>query len=142
MLNIAHYKRMCRPQGACLFFGGDSSSSQSAENTDMRVVGGDGSINMSQKVSGSNNVVTTTDHGAVKGGIDLALKGIEAAHDTTTQVIASQGSLLDGALRMVSDQAQQNSKQLADIKGNDVHILVIVGLGVVGLAAVFALKKG
>lgn len=142
MLNIAHYKRMCSPRGARLYFGGDSDSQQSSESTDMRVVGGNNSINSSLKVNGNSNVITSTDHGAVKGGIDLALKGIELEHQTTTQVIASSGGLLDGALRMVADQAQQNSKQLSDIKGNDVKVLIVGALGVIAIAVVFAFKKG
>lgn len=124
-------------------FGGDSSSTQTSENNDQRVVGGDNSTNYSEKYSaGSNSVITSTDHGAVKGGIDLALKGVEVANQTAQQVIASNGTLLDGALRMVGNQQQQFTSTLENLKGNDVRVLVVAGLGVVAIAAVFAFKKG
>jgi len=135
-------KHLRTPMGLRYRFGGDSASTQATENNDMRVVGGDNSINLSQKVSGSNNVVTTTDHGAVKGGIDLAMKGIELAHSTDQAVIDSSQSLLQGALRMAGDQQQQFTKTIENLKGNDVRVLVVAGLGVVAIAAVFAFKKG
>jgi hypothetical protein len=135
-------KHLCSPMGLHYRFGGDSSSSQTSENVDMRVVGGDDSINTSLKVGGSNNVITTTDHEAVRGGTQVALKGIELADRTARDVVASSGGLLEGALRMVSQQQEQFTTTVKDIKTSDVRVLVIGGLAVVGLAAVMALKKG
>jgi hypothetical protein len=116
---------------------------------DMRVVGGDGSVN----VSGSDNVISTTDHGAVSGsiglardtvgrGFDLALRGIETSHEFARESQAATGGLLDGALKMVGEQQQQHSQALENIKGNDVRTLVIAGMVVFGIAAVALFKRG
>lgn len=142
MLNLAHYKRMCRPHRGCHYFGGDSSSQQSTENNDMRVVGGDNSTNQSIKVGGSNNVVTSTDHGAVAGSLQLAMKGVEQANQTTQQALSTTGGLLEGALKNSGEQAQQFTETIKDIKTSDVRVLVIAGLAVVGIAGVMVFKKG
>jgi hypothetical protein len=124
------------------YFGGKSKSSNATSNIDARVVGGEGSINQSQTVTGSGNTISTTDHGAVSGSLALALKGVEQAGELARETQAATGSLLSGALEMVGEQQQQHSQALENIKGNDVRTLVIAGLAVVGIAAATLLRKG
>lgn len=122
-------------------FGGSSSSRQETTNTDARVVGGDGSSNASIVGNQGDVSVITTDHGAVKESLQLALAGVENARATTEQALASTGGLLDGALRNSATQAQAFVDTIKDVKTSDVRVLVIAGLGVVGLAAVMLLKN-
>lgn len=121
-----------------------SQQSNSTETVDMSVVGGEGSINSSARinVSGNDNVITSTDHGAVQGALSLALAGVEDAHQTTQQVVESQGHILDGVLRMVGDQSTQHAADLASIKSGDSRLLIVTGAAVAGIALFMALKKG
>lgn len=135
---------------------GPSSTAQRTESTDMRVVGADGSVNTSLKldVSGNNNILTTTDYGAVAGslrlagdtvhdGYTLALHGIDAASANAAMVVQANGSLLSGALAASAANGQQTLSTLKDLKSADVRVLAGVGLAVVGLAAVaLAARKG
>lgn len=118
------------------------------ENADMRVVGGNDSVNTSQKIglvlgdgSSQNTVsVVTSDYGAVSAALKLALAGIEGANHTTDTALASAGGLLDGALHNGAAATQQFVDTLKDIKTSDVRVLVIAGLAVVGLGAAFVFK--
>lgn len=134
---------------------GPSSTESKTETNDMRVVGADGSVNTSTKidVGGSNNKISLTDHGAVAGSLALAgdtvheafaltLSGIDKANATTAQTVAANGSLLTGALKMAGDQQAQTIDTIKDLKSADVRVLAMVGIAVVGLAAVTLMKKG
>lgn len=123
-------------------FGGDSesNSAQTTKNTDARVVGGDSSSNASVNDNQGTVSIMTTDHGAVSGSLQLALKGIEGAQQTTQQAIASTGGLLENALQQSGQQAQQFTETIKDIKTSDVRVLVVAGLAVVGIGA-FAMFK-
>jgi len=131
------------PIGALCAFGGDSSSTVSTPttNVDARVVGGDLSSNASiNNNSGPVNLMTT-DHGAVDGGLRLALAGVEGAQRIASETVAANGTLLSGALKMAGDQQQGFTDTVSAIKTSDVRVLVIAGLAVVGLASVKLLKK-
>lgn len=121
---------------------GPSASSQTTESNDMRVVGAEGSVNTSQKldVSGANAAITFTDYGAVANSLQLAMKGIEGAQQTTQLALASTGGLLDGALKRAGDQSSEFTDTIKDIKTSDVRVLVVAGLAVVGLGAVMLFK--
>lgn len=145
MIDLLAAKRRCTPIGGALFFGGSSKSSQATKNIDARVVGGDASVNTSQVIdaSGGSRVrITSTDHGAVSKSLELAKAGVEGANTTTRQVIEAQGSLLSGALKMAGEQSQQLTDTVENLKGNDVRVLVVAGLAVVGVTAVMLFKKG
>jgi hypothetical protein len=118
--------------------GGSSKSQQQTSNTDARVVGGDNSVNLS---GSSNNRIKVTDHRAVSKSLDLAMAGVEGANTTTRQVIEAQGSLLEGALKMSGEQSQKLADTVENLKGNDVRVLVVAGLAVVGVAAVTLIKR-
>lgn len=139
---IFQLRRMCAsPMGGRPQFGGDSSSSQTTNNTDARVVGGENSQNASVVGNSGPVSITSTDHGAVAGSLQLALKGVEGAQATARETIAATGGLLDGALRMVGEQQQQHSQALENIKGSDVRTLVIAGMAVVGVVGLGLLQR-
>lgn len=118
------------------------------ENADLRVVGGNDSVNTSSKLgltlgdgSHENSIsVVTADYGAVSAALKLALAGIEGANHTTDTALQSAGGLLDGALHNGAAATQQYVDTLKDIKTSDVRVLVIAGLAVVGLGAAFVFK--
>lgn len=125
-----------------LCIGGSSSSRQATSNTDARVVGGDSSTNISLAGNSAPVSLTTTDHGAVQGSLQLALAGIEGAQRLATQAQESSGSILSGALRTAGEQQQQFATTLENVKTSDVRVLIIAGLSVVGLAGAMLLKRG
>jgi hypothetical protein len=143
-----------------------STSSQQTENADMRIVGGDSSINTSQKINiGSSNTgpitISSTDHGAIAAGAQiaqsalglgghvvddnsaLALAALQNADKQTTQVIAANGSLLDSALHNMADLQSGFTQTIDNIKTND-KTLLIAGLVVIGAlyAAGAMFKRG
>lgn len=139
-------------------------------NTDARVVGGEDSLVASIVGNDGPVSVTQTDLGAigrsfdfagrslgsvdaavddslkfagetVNRGFSLALRGIEQSNQLTRETVAANGGLLRGALEM---QAGQNEKALGVVQGlkeSDVRVLSMVGLVVVGLAAVALVPK-
>lgn len=137
-----HGLLIVREPTALCAFGGDSSSEveNKTYNTDARIAAGDGSTNAS--VNGNSGAVniTTTDHGAVSGSLELAMKGVELAHQTESQLITSTGGLLDGALQRQAQQQQQFTETVKDIKTSDVRVLVIAGLSVVAFGAIAIFK--
>jgi hypothetical protein len=105
------------------FDGGGAGNSASTTNTfteqnDMRVVGGEGSTNSSLKVDGTGNTVNAVDHGAVAGGLALALRGVEDSHDIAKVALASSGSILDGAFRNTSDMSTKLIATTGDLVGD------------------------
>jgi len=118
--------------------GGSSKSSQSSSNTDARISGGDGSINLS---ASSNNRIRVTDHGAVAGALELAKAGVEQANANAREATAAQGSILEGSLKMAGEQQQAFTQAVENLKGSDVRVLVVAGLAVVGVTAATILRK-
>ena len=124
---------------------GNSASSNVTNQADLRIGAGDGSINTSNKIdygSGSNNVYQPTDFGAVDGALSLALRGIEGANDITAKTIEAQGGLLNGALKIAGEQSAQFADALEKVKTSDVRVLIVAGLAVVALGAVYLFKRG
>lgn len=128
--------------GGVLRIGGGSKSNNETKNVDARVVGGDGSTNASVTGDGSSVTNTMTDLGAISGALDLAKVGIEGAYKIAGQSQAASGSLLTGALSMAGQQNEQFASTLEKVKTSDVRVLVIAGLAVVALGAVYMVKKG
>jgi hypothetical protein len=140
MIDLLAAKRRCTPMGGVLRVGGSSSSRNETSQNDARITGGDGSTNAT--VTGDHSSVTLTDRGAVSGALNVALKGVESAYSFASQAQASSGTLLAGVLGTNTKQQEQFTSAVEKIKTSDVRVLVIVGLGVVGLAAVMLFKKG
>lgn len=123
---------------------GPSTTETKTESNDMRVVGAEGSVNTSTKIdiSGANANLTTSDYGAVAGGLQLALKGIEANSQLTRDIVTSNGSLIDGVMNRTSQAGAQFATALENVKTSDVRTLMFTGLAVVAVVAVMAFKKG
>lgn len=97
-MNIQREKLRCMPMGAAAYFGGDSSSSTTNQTqiTDSRVVGGNDAVNLSAFESSVN--VSTTDRGAVAGGLALGTQAISAATQNATNTLATSENMFAGAL--------------------------------------------
>lgn len=121
-------------------FGGDSNSSQETKNFDQRVVGGDGSQNLSIN-AGGDAVISMTDHGAVSASMDLAKRGIEAVQQTSLATVNTNADILAGVLKHTGAQQSAFTDTLKSLETKDTTILVIAGLTVVGLAAATLLKN-
>lgn len=121
---------------------GPSSSNQETDTNSQDITGAAGSINTATNLNleGGTNTLTLTDHGAVSGSLQLALKGIEGAQQTTQTALASTGGLLEGALKRSGEQSAAFTDTIKDIKTSDVRVLVVAGLAVVGLGAVMLFK--
>lgn len=139
-MNIQELKRRCMPDRGCCYFGGDSDSATTSttEINDMRVVGGDNSSNTSIKAGGN---VTMTDHGAVKAGLDLGSKAIEANRQGVGTVLASANDMFTGALDAVSASNERLALAYQSGQAGDQVQLKYAGFAVVGLAAVALLPK-
>lgn len=118
-----------------------STNATNEQSNDASIVSGASSTNLTSVVSGANNNITYSDQGAIKGALDLALKGVEGAYSFADQAQASQGSLVQGALQNAAQQQQQFTAALENIKTSDVRVLIVTGLVVVGMAAAFMFKK-
>lgn len=95
-MNIEREKRRCAPDAGRLYFSGGSSASENTTNNyDMRVVGGDGSTNVSTNVAEGGSV-TITDGGAVAKAIDLA-------KSNTSATVGAQQQMFAGAVAAVDD---------------------------------------
>lgn len=140
MIDLLAAKRKCLPMAGVLRFGGSSSSENTTKNIDTQV--GASENGQAVGVSGDGNTITFTDQGAVKGALDMALKGVEGAYNFAQQAQASQGSLVTGALQNAADQQAKFASTIENIKTSDVRVLIISGLAVVGIAAVMLAKKG
>ncbi len=119
--------------GARLYFGGGSSSSSASSttnnNTDMRVVGGADSVNISAQNSDNLHVIAT-DHGAVAAGLQLGTAALAAA-TTSSQ----------DAMQAVSNSSDKLALAYQSGQAGDQTSLKYVGFIVVGLAAVTLLGK-
>jgi hypothetical protein len=122
-----------------------SSTTNNTRNTDSRVVGGEGSANVSQNIDvgtlQSGAVVNLTDHGSVTAALQLAMRGIEGANANAGAQQAASGSLLTGALRMAGEQNQQFTDAVEKIKTSDVRVMIIGGLALVAVVAFKAFGK-
>lgn len=126
-------------------FGGDSSTASTTNIFDKRVVGGDGSTNLSADVSGTL-VMNQTDHGAVSGGVALGTQAIDAATKAAAGTQASAQSMFKDALATVKTTQEsaigavnQANERLTDAyqqgQAGDQTTLKYAGFIVVGLAA-------
>ena len=118
----------------CPAFGGSSSSASSSttNNTDMRVVGGNDSANISAQNSSVS--VVSTDHGAVNAAVGLANKAI----DTNA---TSSAAMFSGALGAVSGANERLALAYQSGQAGDQTSLKYAGFVVVGLAAVMLFKR-
>lgn len=124
---------------------GNSKSQQSnlTETTDASVVGAEGSINTSSRLSvdGNNNIVTTTDYGAVSQSLALAKAGIEGAQKLASQSQGDANDLLAGVFSENAKNTDNLTQAVVDLKTSDVRTLVIAGMAVVGLVAIQLFRK-
>jgi hypothetical protein len=115
-----------------LFGGGggssSSSSSQTTNNTDARVVGGNGSTNLSLVGNTGPVAISTTDQGAVAGAMDLARTSLVTSQTVATAAMGTSEKTFKGALDSVTDAYET-------AKAGDQKIVAIAGMAVVGLAA-------
>jgi hypothetical protein len=104
-----------------------SNTSNLTQVTDSRVVTGDQSLGLS--VNHSNGVtVTTTDYGAVQGGLDLASQAVSRTMETSGELFAGALGAVNAANDRLADAYQQGQA------GDQVQ-LKYAGFVVVGLAA-------
>lgn len=115
-----------------LSFGGDSDSTQTTNNTDARVVGGDNSTNASVKAGGD---VIITDRGAVADSLGLARRGIEAVESTAKLSIGNSADMLAGILQSTEAQQGAFTSALQKVETKDTTTLIYAGMAVIGLAA-------
>lgn len=138
-MNIQHEKRRALGH-ARPCFGGDSSTSSTTNITDQRVVGGDGSVNVS--ASGKSAVsVVATDHGAVSAGLELGTRAIDATAKSAAATLATGASMFDGAIAAVKASNEQLADAYEKGQAEDQSMLKIAGFVVVGLAAVALLPR-
>jgi hypothetical protein len=137
-------RRALGHQRAC--FGGDSSTASTTNIYDKRVVGGDGSTNVSADVSGGSLTVVQTDQGAVSGGLALGGQAVDAATKLATNTQAQSGSMFKealgfaransaDALSAVSDSNERLALAYQSGQAGDQTQLKYAGFAVVGLAA-------
>ena len=123
-------------------FGGDSSTASETKNYDKRVVGGDGSINLSADVGGSGTLsVIQTDQGAVSAGLALGSKAIDAATKAAAGTQASAQNMFEGALQSVGDANERLALAYQSGQAGDQTQLKYAGFAVVGLAALAFLAR-
>ncbi len=113
--------------------GGGSSSStqqQTTQNTDMRVVGGDSSTNVSAQ-AGAN--VTVTDTGTVHAAFGFANDVMKGAYDTVAQISSSTAQIVQQSEAAVADA-------YSTAKAGEQKVLVGAALAIVGVVAFAAVK--
>lgn len=119
---------------------GNSEAKNTNESIDARISGGNDSTNSTTVVSGSNNTLTLTDGGAVHDSLQLAMAGITQANANTAATIQTQRALLSDALGTQAAQQSAFTSAIENIKTTDVRVLIVVGLAVVGIAALAFMK--
>ena len=132
---------MCKPMGARLYFDNSSaaSSSSTTNNTDMRVVGGADSANISAQ--NSNVSLITTDHGAIAAGMELGTRAIDASTSTTQSAMSAGTDMFKGAIGAVSQANERLALAYQSGQAGDQTSLKYAGFVVIGLAAVMLFKK-
>ena len=127
-------------------FGGDSSTASTTNIDAKRVVGGDGSVNVSADVSGGGLTVVQTDQGAVSAGLALGGQAVDAAAKLATNTQAQAGSMFKDALSavrantsdafgLVSDTNERLALAYQSGQAGEQTQLKYAGFAVVGLAA-------
>jgi hypothetical protein len=99
----------------------------------MRVAGGDASTNISAQ--NSTLALTMTDAGAIKAAFGFADKTLAGSLEAIRADDESDADQVRAAIESVKES-------WADAKAGEQKVLVGMGLVVVGLVAVAALKKG
>lgn len=141
--------------GAAAYFGGDSKSSTSnrTDNNDQRVVGGDGSSNSSLRIGdigrGSEVTLAITDAGQTAKAIDsvslIADKALSLSGDMTKGALATVDTATQGFQRGITDLFDKSVNEIGDAyetsKAGEQKVLVAAGLLVVGMVALFIVKK-
>lgn len=125
----------------CLMFDSSSSASSSSttNNTDMRVVGGADSLNVSAQ--GSDVSIISTDHGAIAAGLTLGTKAIDASSYASSAALSAGGDMFKGALSSVTQANERLALAYQSGQAGDQVSLKYAGFVVVGLAAVMLFKK-
>lgn len=118
----------------------DSSQSSVTTQSDMRIVGGDGSINLSSQNSSVGVTVTTTDAGTVNQAFGFARDALKQAIDFSVGSATRNTQVLEHALEGVKDSEAQVADAYTTAKAGEQKILVAGALVIVGLVAVAALK--
>jgi hypothetical protein len=114
----------------CFGVSSSAASSSTTNNTDARVVGGEGSTN----ISAANSQITVTDGGAVAAGIGLAAKALD--------VNANSGAaMFEGALKTVDQAGERLALAYQSGQAGDQTSLKYAGFAVVGLAAVMLFSR-
>lgn len=151
-MNIQREKLRCLPMGAAAYFGGDSSSasSQRTENRDQRVVGGDNSSNSSISVGDmANTTLQITDAGQTAKAIDavsmIADQSLALSSEMTRGVLSTVDTATQGFQRGITDLFDASVNEISDAyetsKAGEQKVLVAAGLLVVGMVALFIVKK-
>lgn len=123
----------------CFDNSSSASSSSTTNNTDMRVVGGADSINLSAQNSDVNLV--TTDHGAVSAGMQLGSKAIDASAASAGAALNAGSDMFSGALGAVTQANERLALAYQSGQAGDQTSLKYAGFVVIGLAAVMLFKK-
>ncbi len=108
-----------------------SSSNQTTTNVDKRLVGGEGSIG----ISGDNSSVTLVDAGAVSASFGFAREALKNAIQVAASSATETADTATAALDKVKDA-------YSEAKAGEQKVLVGVGVIVVGVIAVAALRGG
>lgn len=151
-MNIQREKLRCLPMGAAAYFGGDSKSSSSnrTDNNDQRVVGGDGSTNNSIRVSEAGDVtLAITDAGQTAKAIDsvslIADQALSLSGEMTRGALSTVDTATQGFQRGITDLFDKSVNEISDAyetsKAGEQKVLVAAGLLVVGMVALFIVKK-
>ena len=154
-MNIERELRRCLPMHGMAYIGGDSESSTSnrTENSDQRVVGGDGSANSSLRLSEidarGDVTLQITDAGQTARAIDavslVADSAMSMSSDMTRGALSTLDTATQGFQRGITDLFDQSVNEISDAyetsKAGEQKVLVAAGLLVVGMVALFIVKK-
>jgi hypothetical protein len=110
----------------------DSSQTSTTNNTDLRIAGGDGSVNVSSQ--NSSVALTLTDAGAVHDAFGFAQAALNGAFAAVASNDAGAQAQVTAAMKAVADA-------WAGAKAGEQKVLVGIGVIVVALVGVAALKK-
>lgn len=130
--------------------GSESSQTSNTENIDMRVVGGDGSQNLSAR--DSNISIIATDHGAVTAGMNLGTAALTANERAVRSVLDTGEGFFQGALNTVTSSQKSAVGAISSAnerlalayqsgQAGDQTTLKYAGFIVIGLAAVMIFGK-
>lgn len=103
---------------------------------------GAGTTNSQVESSGTNNIITTTDFGAVSQSLQLAFKGVEAANKLGTTALEQSASMTAGIFDAQAAQTKQLAGALESIKTTDKQALVAGVLVILAVVAGYVYRKG